>query len=364
MKVKAFLEKLERRSSISKARLEARGIFTGSAVRGINRFGIPKRVTKFMKEYNWASWSQNGDVEGFKKEICRFWANNAEIKPEHVKLGAGSMRVLQYIDKLFLETGAKVLGYAPQFYGYPVDVMASGAIYDAVLLDPDNNYRFNAEVFIENIKPDYSLIYIDNPNNPTGQLINLQDIESIVKAAKAKDIAVIVDEAYFDCIDKDYSAINLHNKYDNLVITRTFTKGYKLGPRVKIGYGILPEELSSLYDKIDFPPSISNVDVLMAKEALLDNEFIPYLKNQIRTIKKDLIEGLTSKGYTIAETTDTCEVFVLIHRNKDFDLWEYLLDKEVPSLPLSYFYSSPNMGINCVRVTTPSNAREFLERIQ
>jgi len=348
---------------MSRARLEARGITGYSAVRGINQFGIPKRVTKFMEEYNWTSWSQKNDAEGFKREICRFWSCNAEIKPEHIKLGAGSMRVLQYVDKLFLGTGAKVLGYAPQFYGYPLDVMASGAIYDAVLLDPDNNYRFNVERFIENIKPDYSLIYIDNPNNPTGQLINLQDIENIIKSAKAEDIAVIVDEAYLDCIDNDCSAINLYNKYDNLIITRTFTKGYKLGPRVKMGYGILPERLSSVYDKIDFPPSLSNVDVLMAKEALWDEDFIPYLTNKIKTIKSELMEGLISKGYIIAETTDACEVFVLIHQDKDFDLWEYLLDKEVPSLPLSYFYASSNMGANCVRITTPSNANDFLEKI-
>lgn len=97
------------------------------------------------------------------------------------------MKVLQYINKLFLERGVKVLGYAPQFYGYPADVIMSGAEYKAVPLKPEDNFKFDVDDLLIEIKPRYCIIYIDNPNNPTGQLISLSDIEEIIKEAKKKE---------------------------------------------------------------------------------------------------------------------------------------------------------------------------------
>lgn len=364
MKIKNFITDFERRSFISRAILEKRGDFTGLNCAGkwTERFGMPKRVSEFMKNFDWVTMSQRGDIKGLKEEICRFWSEYANLKTVNIKLGAGSMRVLQYVNQLFIDKGSVVLGYAPQFFGYPLAVTSVGAAYRVVLLDPDDNYKLNIPGLIDAITDEYSTIYIDNPNNPTGQVIALQDLESVVKKAKSLDVAVIVDEAYGDSMDMSNSAINLCDLYDNVIVTRTFTKGYQFS-RIKVGYGIMSEELGYYYDKIDFPQSVIGVDASIAKEALLDKEFIPYMNGSVKKSKQELIEGLRARDYQVAETSDRCEIFVMAHKDKQMDLWSYLLDRDILTIPSTDFYASPNFGSNAVRVTTPLQAGEFLGRL-
>jgi len=362
MKVKSYLGTVERRSAIAARRLAARGGFTGLNCRGAARFGVSQRAVEFVKKYDWSSMSWRGDVQALRQEICKFWSSHAEINPQHIKFGTGSMRVIQKVNQLFLEgPRTKALGVAPQFYGYPLDVMTRGAVYKGVLLNPEENFKFNRERFLAEITPDCSIIYIDNPNNPTGQLISLGDLEEVVKEAQRKDVAVLVDEAYGDCAEKGCSAINLVNRYENLTVTRSFTKGYRFA---KLGYGILSPKLSAYYDKIDFPPPIAGVDAAIAREALLDEEFIRFLRQAVKSVKDKLAKGLEKRGYLISETHESCEIFVLGHKNRDIDLWEHLLDKGISTAAPSDFYeSTTNLGTNHVRVGMPAKAEDFLSRV-
>ena len=88
-----------------------------------------------------------------------------------------------------------------------------------------------------------NVIYLDNPNNPTGKIIPLEEIEEVVKKAAELDIAVIVDEVYGDFMSKENSSISLINQYDNLLIVRSFSKGFGLAG-LRIGYVILPKSFA------------------------------------------------------------------------------------------------------------------------
>ena len=110
--------------------------------------------------------------------------------------------------KIFIEKGINVLGYVPQFKEYMLEVMVLGGNYEPVLLDPQENFKFNLEKFLGRIKPDYSIVYIDNPNNSTGQFIDMSDIETVIKKAAKNSIIVLIDKAYGDYVDEKYSAIN------------------------------------------------------------------------------------------------------------------------------------------------------------
>jgi histidinol-phosphate aminotransferase len=79
------------------------------------------------------------------------------------------------------------------------------------------------------LRDEFCVIFIDNLNNPTGQFIDLESIEEIVKETYRKDIIGIVDEAYGDYLEADLSAVNISNRYSKLVVTRTFTKRYGIG---------------------------------------------------------------------------------------------------------------------------------------
>lgn len=154
------------------------------------------------------------------------------------------------------------------------------------------------------------------------------------------------------------------NRYDNLVITRTFTKGYQfLSAGIKVGYGILPPELSAYYDKVDFPFPVSGAASSLAREALLDLEFVPSLRQRIKSIKDKLIKGLIKMDYLIAETFEDCPIFLLGHKNSNVNLKEYLLTKGILASSPSIFYESDHLGKNYVRIDTPVNAEDFLSRL-
>ncbi len=242
---------------------------------GRNSFGTSRKVIECGNKYDWSKLYQHPDTRYYhlKQEICRFWSNYANIKTTNVKVANGSNVILSRINKLFIESGTKVLGYVPQFTRYMVEVAILGGVYEAVPLDRRDYFKFNEKKFLGSLTKLHSIVYIDNPNNPTGQLISLTQIEAIVKNAQKKNVAVIIDEAYGDYVEEKYSAINMVREYENLIVTRTFTKGYGIG-QFRVGYAIMPDALSEFFNKIELPFSISEMGASLAKEALLDQTFI------------------------------------------------------------------------------------------
>jgi len=329
---------------------------------GKNSFGISVKVVEFAKRYNdWFDLWEHPDnsYKDLKQEICRLWGNYANLEPATIKIANGSAVILSRLNKLFIKPGVKILGYAPQFDEYRLEVQVLGGIYEAVPLDPLEDFKFNPERLLSRMKPDYPIVYIDNPNNPTGQLIELDDIEAIVKEAAKKDMVVIVDEAYGDYVEEKHSAVNLINQYSNLIVTRTFTKGYGIG-RIRVGYAILPAELSDYYNKIELPFSVSTFGASLVREALLDQDFIIRLRQQVKTEKSKLIGELTKKGYHIGKTHESCSLFIIGHKDEDVDLKKELLTKGISALPGNEY---GNLGKNYARINTPRRAEDFLARL-
>ncbi|MCX6012373.1 MAG: aminotransferase class I/II-fold pyridoxal phosphate-dependent enzyme [Chloroflexi bacterium] len=368
MRIKPYLDKFERKSMQHQHQAEIISNFSGlNLYRNTPGFDAPPLVVKAAKEFDWVNeiWHPVGVSSSYKNltsAICKFWAPLADIKSEQVKLGAGSMRIIQKINKLFLETGDTAFGYSPQFYGYPLDVLSNGAIYRVVKLELADNFKFDSKNFLDGMKTDYKIVYIDNPNNPTGQLISLEEIEVILKAAKNTGTVILVDEAYGDYVDEKYSTISLLNKYNNLIVTRTFTKGYQFA-QLWAGYAILPPKLCQYYDKIDIPFPITRAAATLAREALLDGQYIQDLRENVKLVKTNMIKELKKRGFSVAETYNSCPIFLLGHKNTDFDLWEYFIQKQILTMPSNYFYECNQLGINSVRVTIPANIDDLLNKL-
>lgn len=329
---------------------------------GRNSFGTSERVIEFAKHYDWSDLWQHPDTsyKDLKQEICKFWSDYADLKVANVKVANGSSFVLSRFNKLFIEPGVKVLGYVPQFSAYMVEVAAMGGKYEAVPLDPQEGFKFNLDRLLSKIKPDYCIVYIDNPNNPTGQLISLSDIETITREAARRDIVVIIDEAYGDYVEERCSAVNLFNRYKNLVVTRTFTKGYGVG-RFRVGYGILPTELGDYYSRIELPFSVSTMGASLAREAILDQDFILNTRQQVKAKKEKLTKELSQRGYLIGETCQSCPIFIVGHKDKDVDLKEELLSKGI--LTISGI-DWENLDKNYARINTPPSAENFIARLE
>jgi len=328
---------------------------------GINHFGVSERVVEAAKEYDWSRvWYYPDPIyKELKEKISEFWSGYADLETDQIQIANGAAGVLERLNKIFIELGSWVLGYSPQFPDYVTWLEAYGGKYEAIVLNPEENFKFHVERLLARIDNKYCLIYIDNPNTPTGQIISLDEVEEILLQAERKDAVVVVDEAFGEYMGKENSAVNLIDKYSNLIVVRSFSKGFGLAG-LRVGYGIFPPELSKYYDKVDLPLSVSAVSCYLAGEALLDTDFIPGCRRIVETEKRRLIKGLREKGYLISETSESCPIFALGHKNTDIDLKEELLARGILTISGTAFRNLTN---NYVRVNIPANADDFLGRL-
>jgi histidinol-phosphate aminotransferase len=180
MSVKKHLPLLDRKTFMHKdemAMLYGKGGFSGLNCRGgIRQFGVPHKVVEAIETLNWSDgmWQiGDGNYEELKKEICQFWSGLIKLDQACIKVGHGSMQVLERINKMFLNEEASVVGVAPQFIEYVTEVLMTGAKYRAASLKFDDYLSFNVDSVLREITSADTLVYIDNPYNPTGQLIGL-----------------------------------------------------------------------------------------------------------------------------------------------------------------------------------------------
>ena len=328
---------------------------------GVNQFGTSPMVLEAARDYDWSkAWLYPAHTyKELKGKICKFWADYAKLTIEQVQVSHGASAILDGLNRIFIGPGSKLLGYSPQFADYVGWVEACGGKYDSILLVPEEKFEFGVERLLARISEEHCLVYVDNPNNPTGQLIKLEEIEEIVKQAGKKDVVVVVDEAYGDYVGREHSALRLMNEHSNLAVVRSFSKGFGLAG-LRLGYGVFSPELSGYYRKIDIPFSVSMVSCDLAGAALLDQGFIHDCCKTIEREKQKLTVGLRRKGYLVSETCEACPIFVLGCKSKDTDLMESLLERGILTVSGMDFR---NLGSNYVRVNTPPSAQEFLARL-
>lgn len=325
---------------------------------GENPFGCSPLVRQALKEVEHSDIEEYPKQERYsklKEKIAEYWSEVANVR--HILLGAGSMYVLERINLLFLGEGKKVLGYCPQFTEYIIEARLLGARHECVLLSKEKNFKFDVGVFLEEVNDSFDLIYIDNPNNPTGQTIALKVIEEILRKASREDVAVIVDEAYGEFMEKKESALGLINVYDNLIVVRSFSKGFGL-PGLRVGYAVCGDTLGEFLKKVDVPFSVNGVAAFVAQKALEDEEFLQSCMEKIGRVKARLIDEFGVNNYIVSETSPVVPIFV-VGREEEVDLYRSFLRKNVLTTPGSGFLG---LGANFVRIRTPKE-EELLLRV-
>ncbi len=284
-----------------------------------------------------------------KDSIIDYWEDCTALNYKQIVLCDGSISGLYLINRLFLEPGDRVLGYVPQFSEYETDVKMHGCAFDGVPLKAENNYKFSAEDMLAALRPEHKLIYLDNPNNPTGQVIPLAEIEAILQAAQKLGTAVVVDEAYGDYMPRQNAAANLFAKYDNLIIVKTFSKGFGLAG-LRAGYLLLPEQLSPYMGNITNPYCMSEISRSIAAKIIRDAAFLPDLQEKTAALKHMLLTH-PWKHISIAETAESTSICLLTHSNPAVDLAGEFAKRRILVISGSDFYT---ISKNSARFRIPS----------
>jgi histidinol-phosphate aminotransferase len=156
------------------------------------------------------------------------------VDKENIIIGSGSDELIVLAAMLYIERGNNALMCSPSFFRY---AQVTKLMHGECKMVKCINYKYNLNGLLDNIDPFTRIIFICNPNNPTGTFIKTMEIEQFL-ARVPNNILVIVDEAYFDFVfPKTHSASVLINKYHNLLVLRTFSKFYALAG-LRIGFGI------------------------------------------------------------------------------------------------------------------------------
>ena len=257
------------------------------------------------------------------KGIIKYFDEVAELNTYNIAFGCGSIGTLLTINRMFLKPGKKILGIAPQFSAVIDDFNMYGADYNPVHLKKDNNYKFVLDDFVnELLKISDAYIYIDNPNNPTGQVIPRHDLEIIISEAEKRNSFVVIDEAYGDYMDMEESAVALVEKFDNLAVVRTFSKG--LGAAgIRLGYVIANKVFIDTFNTVNIPFSKSTIANYVAAQ-VINSGWHRENKQKIIEGKRRILGELST--LKVGYTSEEVPISVIYCENEDIDL-EKVMEK-------------------------------------
>lgn len=229
----------------------------------------PGSKAKLAIEKSLSHLSRYPDGNGFS--LKQALANKTGVLAEQITLGNGSNEILELVARTFLTPDQEVVFSQHAFAVYPLVTQAVGA---TAKVAPALNYGHDLDAMLDCVNEKTRLVFIANPNNPTGTLLSSTALENFVGALPGTVICVL-DEAYFEFVlDQDkVDSIAWLAKYPNLIITRTFSKAYGLAG-LRMGYSLSSAEIADLLNRVRQPFNNNMLALAAAEAALSDDEYL------------------------------------------------------------------------------------------
>ncbi len=206
----------------------------------------------------------------FSFELKNLLAKIYNLKTTNIVLGSGSEGIMSSLAKAFLWPGEEILTCENTFIGFYIIAKATGANLNLV---PLKNYKFDVKTLAKNINGRTRIIYLANPNNPTGTFITKEEFDYLMKFVP-ENVLVILDEAYFEfCKGQKDFPDSMNYRYDNVITLRTFSKAYGLAG-IRLGYGFAHESLISEISKVKLPFEPNSLAQLAGLGALMDTQHL------------------------------------------------------------------------------------------
>ena len=185
--------------------------------------------------------------------------------------GSGSDEVIQMICQLFLKSGDEVIVPQYSFLMYRIYASIVGA---KIVFSKEKNFRVSVENIIKKVNKKTKIVFIANPNNPTGTYLEKKELINLRKKLNKK-ILLVVDDAYDEYMkDKNYSSgLNIFKNKKNVFILRTFSKIYGLAS-LRVGWGYGDRKIINALNMIKPPFNVNKIAQLCAIESLKDSKFI------------------------------------------------------------------------------------------
>lgn len=235
----------------------------------LNPFGPPESLGRVISD----SVSDTGhypdaDCIGVRNAIGKLYG----LGPDCVTMGAGSSEIIRNFPNVFIRPGDRVLIPAPSFAEYTQQCRIAGAAVDLFPLLPEDDFRIDEQRLSECLDSgNYRILYLCNPNNPTGRIECREKIERIVRKCEELGILVFLDETLLELV-KGERSISLSGevcRFANLLVAHSFTKSFAT-PGIRVGFALSNPDIIREMEKVKLPWNVGTVEQAAALH-LVDN---------------------------------------------------------------------------------------------
>ena len=301
---------------------------------------------------------RKSDLEAtLKTEIRKFLKAEDKISNQNILFGFGSYSILERLAWKFLEKGL-MIGEFPQFRFFPLEYLLAGGSYKGFWR---KDFSFPKEEILRTIDKSKNLkvVYINNPNNPTGQVFKKKEILEVIKKAGRKGIPVIIDEVYGDLLPVENSFAGSVNQFPNLIVLRSFSKIFGL-QNLRLGYLIAGEKIIARYQNICNWNEINNFGAILGLMVLRDKNYLQAVRKECFELKQKTIRIIRKAGFE-PTPTDVYTPIIFIKARKRIDVEAYFQQKNI-----KVDYSDKNFQslektfpVDYVRIRIPANRKDL-----
>jgi len=258
-----------------------------------NPFGASPKAVEAIKN---AASKMHRYPDGACLELRKAIAKQHNINAENIVCGAGSDEIIALLCQAYASEGDEVIYSEFGFLMYPISAIRCGAVPMKVA---ETGLRTNIDNIINTVTDKTKIIFIANPNNPTGSYITKDEVRQI-QAAIPPHVILVIDAAYAEYVSaEDYtSGLELVDKFENVVMTRTFSKIYGLGG-LRIGWGYFSASVADVINRVRGPFNVSDIAQEAAIQSVKDIDFLKKSRLHNDKWQKILTDELSSLGLKI-----------------------------------------------------------------
>lgn len=294
----------------------------------------------------------------FNHPLISKLATKLNVNTEQLFLSNGSDYLFNILLNCFaLHTNKHILTHDYAFSTYAVQ--ANALQVPVISVSINENWEININHLVNACNQHTALIFVANPNNPTGLLIQQEEIKYLLEQIPESTL-LILDEAYFEFAANQLtnSSLDWLEEHPNLVVTRTFSKLYGLAG-LRLGYAIANPSIISILKRVQLPFTVNQLALAAAYAAIDDEEFIKLSLKLNKEGMIQLIEGFNQLH--IEYLPSSCNFLTFDCKEDSMSLYNYLLDKGIIVRPLHAYKMN-----NFIRVTigTKEQNSRFLEALK
>jgi len=239
---------------------------------------------------------------------------------------------------------------------YKLVVTAQGA---SSIVVPAKNWGHDLQAMSDAVEKHTRLIFIANPNNPTGTFVGLDEIKQFIKGIP-ENVLVVIDEAYFEYVDfKEYgTALDLIHQFPNLVVTRTFSKAYGLAS-LRVGFSVSHPDIAEVINRVRQPFNVNSLALVGALASLDDHEHLKKSIEVNRNGYEQLVNGVNFLGLDFIPSA--CNFISIKIPNNANNIYKMLLHKGVITRTIEMYDMPDHLRVS---VGLPEENKYFLDSLK